>query len=138
MKGKLKKASDHPLAAEIRKAIGAEPGEEVQISTPRFTRPEGDPPPSCPPADRPAFEALADLPESALKEMGLRAWGRQHEHADGAESGPMLWLFPGEWYWAIPAGTRIVSITFTQETFLPGVTDNDIRFGCLSFGILRQ
>lgn len=84
-----------------------------------------------------AFDALHKLPDSALRELGLRRWGQKNEHPDGSESGPMLWLFPGEWYSSIPQGLPIVDINFRKEKFVPGRTDNDIRFGCLSFGILR-
>lgn len=111
---------------------------ELVFVTPQFTRPQGEPGPAAPPADRAAFEALASLSESALRELGLRPWGRQHEHADGTESGPMLWLFPGEWYPKIPNGLPIVDISFDEERFALGQTDDDIRLGCLSFGILRE
>jgi hypothetical protein len=138
-KGKLRTARESEDAAKIREIIGVGPAEEVIITTPQFTRPKGDPAPAAPPADRAAFEALWDLPASALLELGLRRWGRQFEDdATGTESGPMLWLFPGEWYSKIPAGLPIVDINFRQETFVPSETDNDIRFGCLAFGILKE
>jgi hypothetical protein len=135
-KGRLVAAAENPVAAKIRAAIGAGPSEPVEVMTPQFTRPAGEPGPASPPADLAAFVALATLPDTALKELGLRRWGRQHEHADGSETGPMLWLFPGEWYSAIPEGLPIVDINFNAERFRLGQTDDDIRFGCLSFGIL--
>lgn len=103
------------------------------VSSPHAREP-GDPPPACPPED---FEALKTMPLSALTEIGMRRWGREEDHL-GREHGSMLWLFPGEWYEKIPAGLAITTIGFEQETFAPGVTDDGIRFGCLSYGILRE
>jgi len=136
--GILKASNQNPVAAAIRRAIGASETEEVQVLTPQFTRPDGEPAPASPPADREAFEALATLPDSALKELGLRAWGREFEHDDGTETGPMLWLFPGEWYSSIPEGFPVVDIFFREAAFARGKTDNDVRFGCLAFGITRE
>jgi len=107
----------------------------VEIVTPQFTRPANWTPPQSAPAD---FEVLRKMSASALRELGLRPWGRR-EDADGNEiAGETLYLFPGEWYWSIPAGFEVVDIFFETEKFVPGRTDNDIRFGCLSFGILVQ
>jgi hypothetical protein len=49
-----------------------------------------------------------------------------------------LRLLPGEWYKQIPAGYEIADIFGEREEFAPGITDDDIRFGCLSFGILVE
>lgn len=46
-------------------------------------------------------------------------------------------LLPAEWYGAIPEGFELISISGRKELFKKGVTDNDQRFGCLAFGILR-
>lgn len=137
-RGILKPASAHPVAAKIREAIGAADDAPVLVSTPQFTRESDEPGPASPPADREAFEALRELPASALRELGLRQWGRRDEHEDGTETGPMLWLLPGEWYSAIPAGLRVTTITFRDEAFIPGQTDDDIRFGCLAYGIIKD
>lgn len=110
----------------------------MKIILPQFTRPADEPDPAAPPADRAAFEALSTMPDSALKELGLRPWGREFEHDDGTETGRTLWLFPGEWYSAIPAGLLLVDINFRTRVFAPGKTDNDIRFGCLAYGILQE
>jgi hypothetical protein len=133
----LKSASESADAAKIREAIGAGPNEEVQVTTPQFTRPKGEAGPAAPPADREAFDALRTLPETALLELGFRKWGRR-EDGRNREVGPMLWLLPGEWYQAIPEGYPLTCISFREETFQLGVTDNDIRFGCLAYGIFRD
>jgi len=103
------------------------------VSSPHAREP-GYPTPACPPDD---FEALRTMPLTALKELGLRRWGRREDEY-GDESGPMLWLFPGEWYEKIPPFFPIVSISFQRELFFPGASDADVRFGCLPYGILRE
>lgn len=107
--------------------------------TPQFTRPAGSPAPAAPPADREAFDALKTLPNHALVEMGMRQWGREHDTGhETTDTGPMLWLYPGEWYSSIPDGYEIVDIFFKKKQFMFGGTDNDIRFGCLSFGFTKE
>jgi hypothetical protein len=78
------------------------------------------------------------LSDKKLLQFGLRPWGRKHEHHDGTEYGPMLWLFPGEWYEHIPEGFEVVTLRFQRERFTRRETDNDIRFGCLAYGILKD
>lgn len=136
-KGKLKTASESKLAGKVRKAIGAGPDEEVAVMTPQFTRPPGEPEPLQPPAGKAGFDGLKDLSDKALQKLGMRRWGREHEDGKGKEWGKLLWLFPAEWYDSIPEGYPIVDIMFREERFVRGKTDNDIRFGCLAYGILR-
>jgi hypothetical protein len=134
---KLKKASQHSVARAIRQAIGAKTNEPVEIVTPQFTRPKGEPEPARAPEGNAGFDALREADPIQLKALGMRRWGRK-EDASGKEFGPMLWLFPGEWYTAIPNGYPITDINFHLENFERGLTDNDIRFGCLSYGILVE
>lgn len=101
----------------------------IVVRTPQFTREADDPKPASPPWDRAAWDALSTLDAKALREMGLRYWNISSE-------GKKLFLFPGEWYSKIPKGFPIVNIFWEESKFIPGKTDDDIRFGCLSFGIL--
>lgn len=125
----LGSASSSPTAAAIRMAIGAGPNEDIEVITPQFTRPVGEPAPLHPPADAVGFDALRACPAEALLVIGLRRWG------DDPESKRTLWLFPGEWYASIPAGYEIVNIFFETKKFSRGECSNDIRFGCLSYGV---
>jgi hypothetical protein len=117
---------DPDFASKLRDALGLKEGEQVEVVTPQFTREPGAPPAhSCPdPFDQLFTRSLADL-----KTLGLRAWDEPDEN------GEMLMLLPGEWYDQIPNGTVLRCIDDTDETFIRGVTDDDIRFGCLAFGI---
>jgi hypothetical protein len=127
-------------ASAIRDFVGAKPGEVVEVQTSMCEREPGYPTPGCAPTTAKGWAALATMSEAALLEMGLRPWGTMDETEDGhdVKGSPMLWRFPGEWYSAIPAGLKIVDISFKCETFSPGITDDDIRFGCLAFGIIRR
>lgn len=128
----------NPIIKAIRDAIGAKPGESVRIITPQFDRRPNDPEPGVREPDATLFAQLADLPEPVLRELGLRPWGTIGTRSDGKDlSGqPVLWLFPHEWYEFIPDGTPVVDIFGNAETFVSGETDNDKRFGCLSYGVL--
>lgn len=128
MHGKLKTSRENKLAAKIRNAIGATENEEVEFITPQFTREPGRPGPGSPPDD---WESLGDMNAQALREIGLRPWDEPKPGDD-----KILWLFPGEWYPFIPKGMKIIDLWLNEETFVPGVTDDDIRFGCLSYGIM--
>ena len=46
-------------------------------------------------------------------------------------------LFPGEWYGIIPDGFIVTGLYGEQYPFKNGKSDDDIRFGCLPYGILR-
>lgn len=104
------------------------------VRTPQFTRQPGTPAPASPPSTREDWEALKSLDAVALKELGLRKWGDDSEADE--PSGRMLWLFPGEWYTSVPQGFVVTDIFWNEEPFVLGITDDDIRFGCLSFGIV--
>lgn len=144
---KLKPSSLSKVAAKIRKAIGAGPDDNVEVTTPQFERPAGEPPPMAAPTSVAGFDALRTMTDAQRLELGMRRWGRPEPHdlavplrkgskkADLSGS-PMLWLFPGEWYSKIPPGYEIVDISYYIEKFKRGKTDNDIRFGCLAFGVL--
>lgn len=127
----LKKVSESDMdsvdvVSELRDAIGAGPEDMVRVATPQFERTPNMPDPSAPPAD---WGSLAEYGEVALREMGCGAWD------DPDERGTVLMLFPGEWYSSIPRGLSIEDINGNLETFEPGLTDDDIRFGCLAFGV---
>jgi len=118
------------LADKIRDALGATPDEKINFTTPQFIRPAGEPVPAMAVRDREWWNDLRLMDKIALKELGMRAW-------DAVED-DVLMLFPGEWYDQIPTGYSIVSISGSTKSFDPGVTDSDIRFGCLPYGIIAS
>ena len=46
-----------------------------------------------------------------------------------------LILFPGEWYNIIPDGFKCTSLNGELSIFQKGKSDDDIRFGCIAYGI---
>lgn len=46
-------------------------------------------------------------------------------------------LIPGEWYNAIPNGFIVTGLYGEKYPFEKGKSDDDIRFGCLPYGITR-
>lgn len=119
----LKHSDESDLAARLRAAIGAGPDEQVTIRTPQFTRPANWPRPGGPPGTREQWDALREMTRDALIEMGLGNWNGR------------LMLFPGEWYLRIPAGFEVECLMGEVEPFELGVTDDDIRFGFLPYGV---
>lgn len=120
---------DDPNAANaLAQAIGAKPGDAIEIVTPQFTREPGAPPARQPPAP---FESVRSLDFAQLKELGCRCWD------DPDKDGTVLMLLPGEWYDSIPDGfvLECISKSLSQHRFKKGKTDNDIRFGVLAYGI---
>lgn len=120
---------DSPTFAEdFAKAIGLQPGEKLEIVTPQFERTDGMQVP-VPDMSVDDFRQLATRDEATLKAMGLGIWHRDDKG--------IHWLFPAEWYSRIPDGLEIVSISGEVEVFKRGKTDDDRRFGMLSFGFVQ-
>ena len=123
-------AMDSPTFAEdFRKALDLQPGEKLEIIGPQFERTDGVQVPT-PDLSIAEFQQLATRDEETLKAMGLGIWDSNDTHTH--------WLFPKEWYSIIPEGLEVVSISGNSEVFQRGVTDDDYRFGMLSFGFLQE
>lgn len=117
------------LAAKIRTAIGASPNDKIRISGPQFTRMPGMAIPACVPASKKAWNDLRSMDRNALKEMGLQA----DDEPD--ENGKVLMLLPGEWYAYIPVGYEMETINGEIVKHSRSGSSDDIRFGCLAYGI---
>lgn len=112
-------------AAAIIDALDLKPGDTVRIVTPQFTRPPGSPVPGDPPATLEGWDALRKLTKAELLALGFGNW-------DGR-----LMLIPGEWHKLLPVGLLVESIDGPEDTHMVGADDidDDIRFGCLAYGI---
>jgi hypothetical protein len=62
--------------------------------------------------------------------MGCGVW----EKTDSS----IHFLYPKEWYDLIPENYEIVCISGEVEHFKKGVTDDDIRFGCIAYGFIQS
>lgn len=120
--------NDPQFAEKLRAAIGAEPGERIEVRTPQFERTDGLTVPK-PIMD---FAKLPTLFEETLKEIGCQKWD------DPDAEGNVLWLYPAEWYDHIPEGHVMRCIDGKDYPFKHGETDNDRRFGALAYGFLRK
>lgn len=121
--------ADGPNFGEkLREAIGLEPGEELEITTPQFNRVDG----ITPVVSGFKFEELPTYPKATLIALGCGRWDEPDEN------GEVLWLFPAEWYTLIPEGFEIRDINGKVEHFKKGETDDDQRFGCLAYGFKRK
>lgn len=87
-------------------------------------RPPGWPAPGSPPATPAAWAALAYCAQEELATMGCRLWD---------DTG--LMLLPGEWHAALPEGLALESISGKRVIVGRDYIDNDIRFGCLAYGV---
>lgn len=117
---------------ELAEMLGPGP-RTVEVITPQFERTKEQPTPSS----APDFSRLDELDATALREMGCERWNDPNEWYDWPHPGKTLYMFPWEWYDHIPIGTHVVDIFGREESFIPGETDNDKRYGLLAFGVLR-
>lgn len=121
--------NDKIFVDDLTKALGVEKGESITFTTPQFERTDGRIVSYLPTTVR-EFDALKDLSEANLRKVGCQAW-------DGDDN-QIHWLYPHEWYSVIPEGYEIVSISDEVEKFKLGSTDDDKRFGALSFGFIQK
>lgn len=119
---------DPDFAAKFMEAIGAKSGDQVNIVTPQFNRVDGlsVPLPIC------DFSRMPRLAEATLKAIGCQKWD------DPDKDGNVLWLYPAEWYDHIPDGTITHDINGKIEAFKRGETDDDMRYGALAYGFMRN
>lgn len=63
--------------------------------------------------------------------------GRKDAPTELLEVDEDIILFPAEWYDIIPNGFLVTSLDGEQYHFKNGESDDDMRFGCLPYGIRR-
>jgi hypothetical protein len=100
----------------------------ISILGPTFERRSSDSAVASPPATPEAWQDLLSCDAIALQELGMLAFGEV--------AGGTLYLFSGEWFSAIPEGFEVVTINGTREWFDPDASSDDIRFGCLAYGLV--
>jgi hypothetical protein len=118
--------NDPDFTEKFMAATGIKPGDTVTMVSSPHRRPKNWPAPSEAPTD---WESLRALNKAELKAMGCGVWDEPDEN------NTVLMLLPGEWYSAIPNGFEGEDINGNPDVFERGATDDDIRFGCLAFGI---
>lgn len=68
--------------------------------------------------------------KAALRAMGFGPWADEPDAA-----GNILMLIPGEWHKDLPTGLELESISGKHKTVGVDYIDDDIRYGCLAYGI---
>ena len=63
--------------------------------------------------------------------------GRKNHPIELLETDEDIILFPGEWYDIIPDGFVVTGLYGEKYPFDNTTSSNDIRFGCLAYGITR-
>lgn len=127
---------------ELLDTIGAKKGDTINIMTPQFER-EYELSIDFKPENSTELKALIETcPADVLLKMGVRKWSNYEESKDDDDNylkeGEIHYLFPGEWYNLIPNGFEVTGIFGEKYLFKNGESDDDIRFGCLSFGFVRS
>ena len=115
---------ENELSKKIRECLGVGDYETVKVTLPQFDRVDGRKVYYFPKTIE-EFDNLKKAPPKTLKDIGLGRWDEE------------TWLYPSEWYDYIPDGYEVVDINGEKEKFKPGVTDDDRRCGCLSYGFIR-
>lgn len=121
-------ANSESFAADLKKALRLKDGETLEIMTPQFTRTDGRKITYAPRTER-EYDALKLMDPQNLKDIGCQMWDKT--------GGQIHWLYPYEWYPFIPNGYVVTDIMGGTEPFVKGKTDDDIRFGALSFGFIQ-
>ena len=123
--------NDDNFGGKLAKALNLKPLDKVTISTPVFERQDEikvDPPVKT----VLYFDDLHNMTEDYLKSIGCQIW-----EIDKA-SKTIHWLYPAEWYDYIPENYLVTDICGRDKEFKHGVTDNDRRFGALSYGFIQK
>lgn len=123
MPKRLPDAVENPVAAAIRKAIGASDTAPVAYSSRPRDRHPAWPAVQEAPKGFAEFTRLFDLTGEQLQQLGCGCW-------DGG-----LYLFPVEWYDHIPDGFPIEDINGDLEKFKRGASPKDPGFGMLAYGV---
>ncbi|MFY0481648.1 hypothetical protein ACI6PS_03510 [Flavobacterium sp. PLA-1-15] len=131
---------------ELIEVLGIKPGDKIEITGSQHYRDyklEID----FIPADKMELEAIiATASDENLMKMGVCLWTTYDDEIQDKKPlnemyltpGQKHFLFPAEWYDSIPNGFEIIDIYGNKVKFVQGTTDRDSRFGCLSFGFIRD
>ncbi len=114
---------DPDFAEKFKAAIGLKEGQAVQFITPQFERTDGLVPVANPHG---LFSLLHAMPEEALLKLGMLPWDGQ------------LWLFPYEWFNAIPKGFPVQCISGECSKWDAETHEDDRRSGVLAYGIVPE
>ena len=84
---------------------------------------------AAPAPERDSFYKLSEVSADQARGLGMQRWTESDESAGD------LWLFPVEWYNAIPEGFEVETIDGEQKRFSRRTCGRDSRYGALAYGI---
>jgi len=138
---------------EIREIVKEELNPGIQIVTPQFERLD-ELEIEWTPKTLEEFEGLCELPIEVLHKMGCGKWDDynsvvkenkvskflrdESSPTENSEVEKWIILYPGEWFDYIPEGLEVIGLYGEKEKFEREKADDDIRFGCLSYGFLKE
>lgn len=136
--------------SELIAAIGCKPGDTIEFVGSQHYR-DYDLEIDFIPQDAKELKAvIATASKENLQKMGVCVWSTHSSQVEDfkkskssfdkpyLKSKEIHYLFPGEWYEFIPENFPVVDIFGKKEKFVKGESSNDIRFGCLAFGFIRN
>jgi hypothetical protein len=122
---------------ELIQVLGIKAGDNINLMTPQFDR-TYDLEIKFTPKDKTEYLSLIDsAPKDILIKMGVGIWSNYPDEKY-LKKGEIHYLLPGEWYEFIPEGIELVDISGEKFRFQNGISDDDIRFGCLPYGFIRK
>ena len=123
--GELVFGDENEIAKVIRTALGVGDFEPVRVMTSQIERSDGKVITYFPKTVE-EFDNLKKAPHDVLIDIGVSLFESGH------------YLYPGEWYDFIPEGYEVITIFNETELFERSKSDDDTRYGCLSYGFKRE
>lgn len=82
------------------------------------------------PKEKRDFHLLRKMKQADLQKLGMQMWEIKNQKA--------LFLFPVQWYDAIPDGFTVYDIFGEREKFNKQTHKKEQRFGCLPYGMMIE
>lgn len=82
-------------------------------------------------------EKTVEIPIINSNESCCMKTGTKNPPKELLEEDEVILLFPGEWFESIPEGFITTGLFGEEESWEKAKSDDDIRFGCLAYGIRK-
>lgn len=136
---------------ELFKLMGFKKGDKIEVQGPAFKR-LYEIEIKFIPKDKGELKALLETaPKEVLTKMGCGIWDSYEAAKVDYQAGNITkkefkkwnkgdihYLFPGEWINHIEYNTIVLCISGEKLRWVKGKMDDDIRFGCLAYGFMRN
>ena len=129
---------------ELIDTLGFKQGDTINIQTPHFHRDSPIEINLIPYTKEELELVIQTASKENLKKMGIGIWDSYEQVMLEEGKSPYLkegeyhYLFPGEWFKHLPDGFIVIGLNGEQYPFDKTTSDDDIRYGCLSYGFIRK